>query len=146
MSRRIIMSPRAQLDLAGIHFYLSGDSQDAADRFLDRAWETFKFLAQSPRADEQDVVPPLRAQDLPDLAEQRVDVVAHSALAELAERGEIAPDLRRVDVRVVRDLLGRDPGLAHLLRLRQNLQVAAEPSRDADGQTIGRRRALRRSL
>jgi hypothetical protein len=32
---------------------------------------------------------PLRAEDPPDLAEQRVDVVADPALAELAERDEI---------------------------------------------------------
>ena len=38
-----------------------------------------------PGADERDVVLALGTQDLPDLAEQRVDVVADSALAELAE-------------------------------------------------------------
>ena len=78
----------------------------------------------------------LRAQDLADLAEQRVDVVADAALAELAEAGEVAPDLRRVDVRVVRDLLRGDPLLAHLLRLRQHLQVPAQARRDADRQPL----------
>ena len=92
-----------------------------------------------PAPTSSDVVLPLSAEDLADLAEQRVDVVADAALAELAERRQIAPDLGRVDVRVVRDLLRGDPALAHLLRLRQHLQVPAEPSRDADGQTIGRR-------
>ena len=61
-----------------------------------------------------------------------VDVVADAALAELPEGGEIAADLRRVDVRVVRDLLRGDPVLAHLLRLGQNLEVAAEPGGHAD--------------
>jgi hypothetical protein len=93
-------------------------------------------LTQPPGADERDVVLALRAEDLPDLAEQRVDVVADASLAELPERREVAADLGRVDVRVVGDLLGGDPLLAHLLRLRQHLQVAREASRDADGQPI----------
>ena len=83
---------------------------------------------------ERDVVLALRAQDLADLAEQRVDVVADPALAELAEAGEVAPDLRRVDVRVVGDLLRGDALLAHLLRLGQHLEIAGQPRRDADRQ------------
>ena len=82
--------------------------------------------AQSARADERDVVLALRAKDLADLGEQRVDGVADAALAELAERREVAPNLRRVDVRVLRDLLRGDAVLAHLLRLRQHLQVPAQ--------------------
>ena len=38
--------------------------------------------SEAARADERDVVLALRAQDLADLAEQRVDVVADAALAE----------------------------------------------------------------
>ena len=87
-------------------------------------------------ADEGDVVLPLRAQDLPDLGEQAVDRVPDPALAELAEVGEVAADLGRVDVRVVGDLLRRDPLLAHLLRLGQHLEVAREPRRDADADAI----------
>ena len=93
-------------------------------------------LSQTPGADECDVVLPLRAKNLPDLPEQRVDVVTDASLAELPERREISPDLGRVDVRVVGDLLRGDPLLAHLLRLRQHLQVAREASRNADGQPI----------
>src|SRR5205814_8818100 len=95
-------------------------------------------LAGPPRPDEGDVVLALRAQDLADLAEQGVDVVADAPLAELPERGQVAPDLRRVDVRVVGDLLGRDPVLAHLLRLGQNLEVTAQPGGDADAEPIAR--------
>src|SRR5581483_478219 len=62
-------------------------------------------LAEPAGADERDVVLTLRPQDLPDLVEKAVDVVADPSLAELPERREIAPDLRRIDVRVVRDLL-----------------------------------------
>jgi hypothetical protein len=40
-------------------------------------------------------------QDLADLADQRLDAVTDAALAELAEPGEVAPDLRGVDVRVL---------------------------------------------
>ena len=68
--------------------------------------------------------------------EQRVDRVADAALAELAEVREVAPDLRRVDVRVVGDLLRGDALLAHLLRLRQHLQVAREAGGDADGEAV----------
>ena len=93
-------------------------------------------LAEAAGADERDVVLPLRAQDLADLAEQRVDRVADTALAELAEVREIAADLRRVDVRVVGDLLRGDALLAHLLGLAQHLQIARETGRDTDGQTV----------
>src|SRR6476620_8165387 len=44
-------------------------------------------------ADEHDVVLSRRPQDLADLGDQVVDVVAHAALAELAEAGQVAPDL-----------------------------------------------------
>jgi len=47
----------------------------------------------------------LRPQDLPDLSEQLLDVVADAALAELPERGEVAADLGCIDVRVLSDLL-----------------------------------------
>src|SRR5204863_4934633 len=94
-------------------------------------------LAEAAGADERDVVLPLGSQDLADLAEEALDVVAHSALPELAEGRQVAPDLRRVDVRVVRDLLRRDAVLAHLLRLGQNLQVAAETGGDSDRHPLG---------
>jgi len=62
-------------------------------------------LAEPAGTDQRDVVLPLRPQDLADLAEQRVDVVTDTALAELAEGGQVAADLRRVDVRVGGELL-----------------------------------------
>ena len=102
-------------------------------------------LAEPARADERDVVLPLRAQDLADLAEQRVDVVADAALAELAERRQIAPDLSRVDVRVLRDLLRGDALLSHLSRLRQHLEVPGQTSRDTDRQAVRHTSSLRRA-
>ena len=87
-------------------------------------------------ADEGDVVLALRAQDLADLVQQRVDRVADAALAELAETREITPDLRGVDVRVLGDLLRGDPVLAHLPRLGQHLQVAAQPRCHSDCQPL----------
>src|SRR5204863_1287435 len=42
-----------------------------------------------------DVVLPRRAQDLADLADERLDAIAHAALAELPESTEIATDLGR---------------------------------------------------
>ncbi len=77
-------------------------------------------------AEERDVVLAARAQDLADLRHERVDVVADAALAELAEAGQVTPDLGRVDVRVVGELLRGDRVLAHLLRLCEHLQVARE--------------------
>ena len=66
-------------------------------------------LPEPAGADERDVVLALRAQDLADRVEQELDRVADPALAELAEVGQVAADLRRVDVRVLGDLLRRDP-------------------------------------
>jgi hypothetical protein len=88
----------------------------------------------------------LRPEDLADLREQRVDVVADAALAELAESRQVAPDLRRVDVRVVGDLLRGDPLLSHLLCLRQHLEVPAQARRDSDRQPIRHHCSSRRPL
>src|SRR5262249_57028804 len=87
--------------------------------------------------DERDVVLALRAQDLPDRVEQELDRVTHPALAELAEVGQVAADLRRVDVRVLGDLLRRDPRLAHLPCLRQHLEVPGQAGGGAAGQALG---------
>src|SRR5207253_8155462 len=103
-------------------------------------------LSETAGADERDVVLALGAQDLADLAEEAVDRVADAALAELAEVREVAADLRRVDVRVVRDLLRGDPVLAHLLRLGQHLEVAREPRRDADADAVADRDPFGRAL
>src|SRR3954464_3886318 len=51
-------------------------------------------LAEVPGAEQRDVVLAGGAQDLADLRDQRVDVVAHAALAELAESRQVAADLR----------------------------------------------------
>ena len=130
-------------DLRGIAVEHGGDRDPVLGedrRARDRA-------AQPPGSDEGDVVLPLRSQDPADLAEQRVDVVADPALAEAPEAGQIPTDLGGVDVRVLRDLLRRDPVLAHLLRLREHLQVAAEPRRHAHCQSLRHRvsRFCRRS-
>src|SRR6185437_9119630 len=93
-------------------------------------------LAEPAGPAQRDVVLPLRAEDLADLAEQRVDVVADPTLAELAECRQITPDLGRVDVRVLRDLLGGDALLPHLPRLRQYLEVPRQTSRDAYRQAL----------
>src|SRR4051812_49498328 len=65
-------------------------------------------LSEAAGADQGDVVLALRPEDLADLAEERIDVVADPALAEFPERRKVAPDLSRVDVRVVGYLLRGD--------------------------------------
>ena len=72
-------------------------------------------------------------------AMQDFDVVADAALAELAEPGEVAADLGRVDVRVLADLLRGDPVLAHLLGLDEHPEVPAQARRDAHGQPLAGR-------
>ena len=74
-------------------------------------------LAQPAAAHEDDVVLTSRAQDPADLADQGVDAVAHSALAEGAEPRQIAADLRRIDVGVLADLMRGDRAAARLLGL-----------------------------
>jgi hypothetical protein len=93
-------------------------------------------LSQPARAEERDVVLALRPQDLPDLGDEAVDVVADAPLAELAEGGEVAADLRRVDVGLLADFLGGDALLPHLARLGEDSQILGEPRRDADRQAI----------
>src|SRR6185312_5455733 len=100
-----------------------------------------------PGAEQRDVVLAGRPQDLSDLRDERLDVVADAALAELAKARKIAADLRRVDVRVVRQLLRADRLLAHLLRLREHLQVARQTRGDAEREALGApSNALRREL
>ena len=76
------------------------------------------------------------AEDLADLRDQRLDVVADAALAELAEAGEVAADLGRVDVGVLGEFLRGDRLAAHLARLGQHLQVAREARRDAEREPL----------
>src|SRR6185503_15806837 len=92
--------------------------------------------AEVPGTEQRDVVLARGAQDLADLRHERIDVVAHAALAELAEAGQVAPDLRRVDVGVVGELLRRDRLLPHLLRLSEDLQVARQACRDTERETL----------
>src|SRR5436305_10423405 len=93
-------------------------------------------LAEVAGAEQRDVVLARGAQDLADLRHQRVDVVAHAALAELAEARQVAPDLGGVDVRVVGELLGGDRLLPHLLRLGEDLEVTREPGCNAQRQPL----------
>jgi len=120
------------LPFVGVEDRCDRDSVLAEDR---RAGDR---LAEASRADERDVVLALGAEDLADLAEQAVDRVADAPLAELAEVRKVAANLRRVDVRVIGDLLRGDPVLTHLLRLRENLQIARETCGDADSDTVVR--------
>ena len=99
-------------------------------------------LAEVAGAEQGDVVLARGAQDLADLGDQRLDPVADAALAELAEPGEVAADLGRVDVRVLGELLRGDRLPAHLARLDQHLQVAREARRDPEREplAVGQRR------
>ena len=87
-------------------------------------------------AEQGDVVLAGGAEDLADLLDQRLDVVADPRLPELAEAREVAADLRRVDVGVVGELLGGDRVLAHLPSLGQDLEVAREPRRNPERESI----------
>jgi polysaccharide pyruvyl transferase CsaB len=89
---------------------------------FDRLWKDREKLASHLAG----VVPPVAARA----------GVGFDRLAELAEGGQVAPDLRRVDVRVVRDLLRGDALLAHLPRLRQDLEVTTQSRGDANRQPI----------
>src|SRR5690606_36555615 len=93
--------------------------------------------AEMPGAEQRDVVLPGGAQDLADLRDQAVDVVAHPALAELAEARQVAPDLGGVDLREGRELLRGDRLPALLLGLRQDLEITGQACRDAERQPLG---------
>src|SRR4051812_16627857 len=123
----------ADLGLVGVEDRHDAEAMVGEDvRGRDRA-------AEVARAEQRDVVLAARAQDLADLRDERVDVVAHPALAELAEAGEVAADLGRVDVGVLGELLGGDRLLAHLARLGEDLQVARETGGHTERQAIGER-------
>ena len=94
-------------------------------------------LAEVAGAEEGDVVLARGPEDLADLGDERIDVVADPALAELAEAREVAADLGRVDVRPGGEVLRGDRLPAHLAGLDQDLQVAREPGRDAERKAIG---------
>src|SRR6202007_2959854 len=92
------------------------------------------------RSEQRDVVLAGGAQDLSDLRHERFHVVADAALAELAKAREVPPYLRRVHVRVVRELLRGDRLLAHLLGLCEHLQVARKAGRHAQRKALGGQR------
>src|SRR4051812_8328235 len=96
-------------------------------------------LAEVTGTEERDVVLAGGPQDLADLADQAVDVVADPALAELPEAGQVAPDLRRVHVGVPGELLRRDRLLAHLAGLGEHLQIAREPGGHAERKPVAQR-------
>ena len=73
---------------------------------------------ESACSDQDDVVLSCGAQNRADLTNQRVDVVANAALAKGAEAREIAPDLRRIDMGVLADLMRGNRSTTGLLRLR----------------------------
>ena len=93
-------------------------------------------LAQVSGAEQHDVVLAGAPQDPADLLHQGIHPVADSTLAELAEAGQVAPDLGRVDVRVLGQLLRRNGVLAHLARLDEDLEITGEPGRDAERQPV----------
>src|SRR6478672_12285068 len=93
-------------------------------------------LAQIAGAEEDDVVLPGAPEDAADLLHQGIDAVADASLAELSEAREITPDLGRVDVRVLGQLLRGNRLLAHLSRLDQDLEVAREARRHAERQPV----------
>ena len=65
---------------------------DDAEAVVGEDVRTGDRLAQIARPEQRDVVLAGGAQDLADLRDERVDVVADPALAELAEAGQVAPD------------------------------------------------------
>ncbi len=89
-------------------------------------------------APNSDVVLPGAPQDRADLCDERLDVVADAALAELAEARQIPPDLGRVDVRVIGQRPRGNRLLAHLARLREHLQGAPQPRGNAERKLLPR--------
>jgi hypothetical protein len=89
-----------------------------------------------PSPEQGDVVLPRGPQDLANLRDERLDVVAHPPLAELAEARQVTPYLGGVDVRVVGEFLRGDRLLAHLPGLREHLQVARQARGDAKREPI----------
>jgi hypothetical protein len=72
-----------------------------------------------------------------DLGHEPLDVVANAALAEFAEAGEVAPDLRRVHVGERAQLLAGDRLLAFLAGLTEHLEIPRQARCDAQRQAFG---------
>ena len=93
-------------------------------------------LPEPAGAEEGDVVLALCPENLADLAGESVDVVTDAALPKFSEPGQVAPDLRRVDVRLLADLLRGDPLLAHLAGLGEDPEILAQPRGHPDGEPV----------
>ncbi len=87
-------------------------------------------------SEQRDVVLTGGPQDLADLLDKSIDAVTDTPLAKPAEAAEVAPDLGRVDVGVLGELLRGDRLLAHLAGLGQDLEVARQPRCHSQGQTV----------
>ena len=132
-------SKRAHRDAAELradHLRVGVEDRDDAEAVVGEDVRAGDRLAEVAGAEEGDVVLARGVEDLADLADQRLDPVADAALAELAEAGEVAADLGRVDVGVLGELLRGDRLAAHLAGLDQHLQVAREPRRDAQREAV----------
>ena len=87
-------------------------------------------------ADDRDAQLAIEAEDLAQVTLEIADVVADAADAELAEVGEVLANLRRVQVELLGERLGRDGPDARALELVETAQVDREPVRGELGDLI----------
>src|SRR5207249_9444643 len=90
LGQPLVLGDRVVADLAPDLLRIRVEDGGDIDAGLGEDRRACDRLAEPPGADQGDVVLPLRPEDLPDLPEERVDVVAHPTLAELPERGQVA--------------------------------------------------------
>ena len=95
--------------------------------FLPEPWVVGQREPQIARAENRHLQLSLEAQNLPQMALQILDVVADAAHAELAEIGEVFPDLRRVEMKLLRERLRRHGLHAGRIQRVQAAQIHRQP-------------------
>ena len=104
-------------------------SADDLEPLLPEAGIVGEREAEVAGAEDRDPDGAIEAEDHPQVALELLDVVADAAHAELAEVGEVFPDLRGVELKLLGQRLGRDGFDARGVERVQAPQV--------DGQTTG---------
>ncbi len=93
-------------------------------------------LAEVPRAEQRDVVLARRCAGSCGSARRANRRCSPPRACRTCRTRQVTADLGGVDVRVVGELLGGDRLLAHLLGLREHLEVAGQPGGDAERQPL----------
>ena len=88
--------------------------------------------------DERDIMLSRRVQNIPDVVDKVVDIIANTTLAELPKGGKVAPYLGGIDIRIFAENPGGDCFTTGLPGLGEDLEIARKPGGHSESQSFFR--------